>query len=136
MNVIHIGSNSEYVEIRLPSSYSSDGWAQAEVEIAVRCFHGCIQPWVEATDFENFTVQLRALYESLQGEAEFCPLEQQFVLKLVGKTGGHIQLAGEAWSQATHQNKLTYEIELDQSFLQEPLRELERLLNAGANHGA
>ncbi len=76
MNVIHFGTDSEYVKIGLPHSYSTEGWAQAEVDIAVRCFHGTINPWVEAADLRRFTKALRALYESLQGEAEFSPLEQ------------------------------------------------------------
>ncbi|TAK62563.1 hypothetical protein [Methylobacter sp.] len=136
MNVVHIGSGSEFVEIRLPSSYSSEGWAQAEVEVAVHCFQGTIRPWVEAVDFELFTAQLRVLYESLQGDAEFSPLEKQIVLKLTGTTGGHIQVTGEAWSQATYENKLTFIIELDQSYLLAPLQELERILSLGAKRDA
>lgn len=133
MNMIHIGSESEYVQITLPESYSSEGWAQAEVEIAVHCFHGKIKPWVEAADFEQFTVELRNLYESLQGEARLAPREQQFTLKMVGIGGGHIEVTGEAWSQPTCENKLDFTLMLDQSYLLPPLRELEILMVKRAN---
>ena len=134
MNVIQIGSDSEYVKIVLPDSYSTEGWAQTEVEIAVNGFHGSITPWLEAVDFECFTEELRALYETLQGKAEFSPREEQFTLKLVGSTGGHIQLTGEAWSQARYENRLTFELSLDQSYLLAPLRELETVVALGAKN--
>ena len=131
MNVIHFGTESEYIKITLPSSYSTEGWAQASVEIAVHRFRGEISPWVEAIDFELFTKQLRSLYESLRGEAEFTPTEQQFTMKLVASTGGHIQVTGEAWSLATYENKLSFVLELDQSYLLAPLRVLEALAVRG-----
>lgn len=136
MSIIHFGTESEYIKITLPRSYSTEGWAQADVEIAVRCFHGRINPWVEAADFERFTNKLRALYETLQGEAEFSPLEKQFTLKFVGTVGGHVQVAGEAWSQATHENKLEFTLEIDQSYLLAPLRELESLVAQGTKSDA
>jgi hypothetical protein len=136
MSVIHFGTDSEYIKITLPPSYSTEGWAQADVEISVHGFQGKINPWVDAADFENFTTKLRALYESLQGEAEFSPLEKQFTLKLVSAAGGHIHVTGEAWSQATYENKLTFTLELDQSYLQAPLRELENLIVENANNDA
>ncbi|GAB4060898.1 WapI family immunity protein [Uliginosibacterium sediminicola] len=128
MNVIHFGTESEYIKIMLPSSYSTDGWAQASVEIAVNRFRGEINPWMEAVDFELFTKQLRSLYESLRGEAEFTATEQQFNMKLAASTGGHIQITGEAWSLATYENKLSFVLELDQSYLLAPLRVLESLV--------
>jgi hypothetical protein len=131
MNVIHFGTDSEYIRLTLPSSYSAEGWAQASVEISVHCFRGEISPWVEAADFELFTKQLRSLYESLQGEAEFTPIEQQFTLKLTASAGGHVQLSGEAWSLATYENKLSFVLELDQSYLLAPLRVLEGLATQG-----
>ena len=134
MNVIHFGTDSEYVKITLPPSYSTESWAQADVEISVRGFQGKINPWIDAADFEIFAKKLRALYESLQGEAEFSPLEKQFTLKFVGAVGGHIHVTGEAWSQATYENKLTFMLELDQSYLQTPLRELENLITETAKN--
>jgi hypothetical protein len=44
---------------------------------------------------------------------------------LTAGTGGHILLAGEAWSEATYSNSLRFELQLDQSFLLEPLNVLE-----------
>ncbi|WP_077038380.1 hypothetical protein [Pelomonas sp. KK5] len=128
MTRIHFGSEAEYIQINLPLSFSTDGWAQASVEISVNGFRGSIRPWVEVADFEVFAQQLRLLYESLQGQADFSPIERQFTLRLAGKSAGHVKLTGEAWSRATYENKLEYAIELDQSFLSAPLHEMEALL--------
>jgi hypothetical protein len=128
MPSIRIGTDSEHIKISLPASYSAEGWAQAEVEICVHGFHGRIWPLVEAIDFQLFATQLRAVYESLEGEATFNPREEQFTLKVTAKSGGHIEVTGTAWSKATYENKLSFILEVDQSFLAEPLRELEGLL--------
>ncbi|MDN3546686.1 hypothetical protein QWZ02_19730 [Kinneretia asaccharophila] len=133
MPVIHFGTSSEYVKISLPPSFSTEAWLQVDVEIAVCGFQGRIEPWVEPTDFEAFTKQLRALYDSLQGEATLCPREGQFTIKLVCTPGGHIEVTGEAWSKATYENKLEYVLQLDQSFLAAPLRDLEGLRAAAGN---
>jgi len=131
MQAVHIGSSTEFIEIRLPESYSSEGWAQAEVKLCLRRFRGDIQPWVEAADFERFERELSALYQSLQGEANFEPLDQQFVLRLVGAAGGHIQVTGKAWSEATYGDMLSFSLDIDQSYLQAPIQELQAILALG-----
>lgn len=127
MTTIRIGSDSEYIRISLPISYTSEGWAEAEVEIRVDGFHGQIKPWVEAADFESFTSQLRELYSTIGGAAELRPREEQFVLRLFARPLGQIAVSGEAWSYATYGSKLKFEFELDQSYLVQPLSELELL---------
>jgi len=127
MNAIRFGSESEHIEIRLPASYSIEGWALAEVQIAVHCFSGAISPFVEKIDFKQFTMQLRALYESLQGEAVFNPAEEQFSFKLSAVSTGRVLLTGQAWSMASHENQLRFELQLDQSYLLAPLEALENL---------
>lgn len=131
MPIVHIGSDSEYVAITFPSLYSAEGWAQAVVEISVNCFRGEIHPFIEAKDIEHFAKQLRTLYEKLTGEAEFFQSEGQFSLRIVSTGGGRMHLTGEAWSQAAHENKLEFQLELDQSYLPKPLSVLEALVHTG-----
>jgi hypothetical protein len=127
MNTVQFGSDSEHVRITLPDSYSIKGWAEADVEIAVQGFQGKLAPWVESADFGLFASQLRVLYESLEGKAELRPMEGQFILTLTASTLGHVKVSGEAWSHATYGTKLKFEFELDQSYLGQPLSELERV---------
>ena len=127
MSDVRFGSESEFVKITFPSSYTEEGWGQAEVEIAVKCFGGLIRPYLRVADVAAFTIALRKLYETLKGSAAFRPLEDQFSLQLEGTTGGGIHVTGHAWSRAVCGNKLQFELELDQSYLREPLQALEKL---------
>jgi hypothetical protein len=83
MNTVQFGSESEHVRITLPDSYSIEGWAEADVEIVVQGFQGKLAPWVESADFGIFASQLRVLYESLKGKAEFRPMEGQLFFYLL-----------------------------------------------------
>lgn len=130
MSSIHIGSESEYVKIMLAPAFPSQGWCQADVDIAVSGFHGHIRPWLDADDLQVFASQLTSVYETLQGEATLIPLDQQFTLHVQAQTRGHIHVSGIAWSKATYENKLTFCLELDQSFLPNILAELQRALSA------
>lgn len=128
MSVVHFGTETEFVKIKLPDSYCEKGWAQAEVEIAVQCFSGIIRPWLDVEDMVPFTSQLRALYETLSGTAALCPRDEQFTLNFVETAGGHISVTGIAWSEATYGNKLMFDLGIDQTFLPAPLQVLEALL--------
>jgi hypothetical protein len=132
MQVIRFGSSSEYIAIMLPEVCPPNCWLEAKVEIAVNGFRGHIEPSFERDDFERFLSQLKALYEALRGEAELLPRERQLVLRFAGSSGGHVLLKGAAWSKATHENKLEFQIELDQTYLLSPIAELESLLAAKA----
>lgn len=127
MTIIHFGTESEFVKIQLPDSFFAEGFSQADVEIAVRCFSGNIRAWLDVEDIVSFTAQLRTLYETLKGEAKLSPLDAQFTLKFVGTAGGHINMTGVAWSEATYGNKLSFFLDLDQTFLPTPLQALESL---------
>ena len=133
---LRIGGQAEYIRVLLPSSYSRDGWCQADVEVSVEGFKGNIRPWFEKADFAPFYAQLRTLYETLKGKAELTPLEAQFTLTVSADGLGHVTVDGTAWSQATWQNKLEFTLALDQTYLVEPLAQLKAITEAHANVGA
>lgn len=125
-----LGTESEHIRVSWSSSLKGDAWGETQVDIAVRSFHGAITPMVEGVDLLNFAKELRALYDSLKGVAELSTRERQIGFKVTAGSGGHVLLAGEAWSEATCGNCLRFELELDQSYLSEPLNVLERWANA------
>ena len=121
VNTIRFGSDTEYIAMSIPSACVTRGFAQANVEIAVRCFRGEIAPWVEGTDLDTFTKALRALYDSVKGEAVLSPRDQQFVLTFKCGVGGRIRIDGEAsqpaqissnlnWNLTSHTCRCPYEI--------------------------
>jgi hypothetical protein len=127
MEPINFGTSSEHVRITLPPSFSAEGWGQADVDIAVAGFTGRLCPWVERQDFTLFAAKLRRLYETLDGTAEFSPIERQLTFCLTAGIGGHIQLEGEALFGPVFENRLSFKLDLDQTYLREPLQHIEGL---------
>jgi len=73
--------------------------------------------------------QLRPLFETLRGSAQFATLEEQLVLRLTGDGKGHIQLHGEMADQPGIGNRLHFALQFDQSQLGESIRALETIIS-------
>ncbi len=130
MPEITLGTDSEYIRVSWSSSLTGNDYDDVRVDIAVQAFHGAITPFVEGADLLRFAKDLRTLYDSLQGVAEFSTRERQIGFKLTVSSVGHMLLTGEAWSEATYGNSLRFEFGLDQSFLPGPLKVLEDWKNS------
>ena len=100
----------------------------ANIEIRVPGFLGRISEFLDLYILKNFVGELRRLYDTLQGQAELNPLDGDFVVKLKAGRAGLIEVSGHAYSFSTGVNKLSFEFDIDQTFLSEPLAELERFL--------
>jgi hypothetical protein len=59
MHTVHLGSETEHVRITVPAAFGLDGWAQVQVEVAVQCFRGSVQPYLERPDIERSLETLR-----------------------------------------------------------------------------
>jgi len=132
MYVVCIGNiGAEHIMIRLTSNGAGDDiWLVGDIEIQVQSFVGKLSAYFEPYDFSLFSTQLTQLHSSLTGAAILKPREEQLVLTLTGNGRGGINVSGIAYSQATWQNKLEFSFEIDQTFLLEPLAQLEVLSNA------
>jgi hypothetical protein len=128
MTRFHLGSESEFVSIEWATKAMREGWTEGAIEISVNGFQGRISAYFEVDDFVQFHDELRALYRDLKGRARLTPRERQFLLTIAVNDIGHISVSGEAWSRATHENKLEFEFDLDQTFLAAPIDELGQFL--------
>lgn len=90
-------------------------------------------------ELKSFRQELQTLYERLDGRAELRSLEGWLSLDLVGDGVGHIRVEGEMQDRAGEGNRLSFRLELDQTFLPpiiESLRAVEAtypLLGAAEN---
>ena len=84
----------------------------------------------------RFLEQLRPLYESLSGTAEFSTLEGQLGLRLVGDGKGHIALTGEVADYAGIGNRLHFSLHFDQTQLRVSICQLERITSQIPNRVA
>ena len=115
MHRIHIGNDSEFVELDVREHRGTDDWVRADVEIKVRGFGASIIADFEPADFRIFETELRTLYTDLTGKAELRPTEEQITLSLRGNGRGGIEVAGSAWFVACFGSKLDFEFEIDQT---------------------
>ncbi len=104
-----------------------DDWLGIEIRVQAGGFHGEVAAQIVAGELVTFASQLRPLYETLSGSAEFSTMEGQLSLRLVGDGAGHIELSGEVADQAGVGNRLHFTLQFDQSQLGASLRELEKI---------
>lgn len=135
MCIARFGNDSGLVQIEIAQEESlsgqtqkENGWVVANIEIRVPGFLGRIPSFLDLYILKDFVWDLRRLYDTLQGQAELNPLDGDIAVKLEAGRAGLIEVSGHAYSFSTGVNKLSFEFEIDQTFLSEPLAELERFL--------
>src|SRR5207245_2813088 len=79
--------------------YHDDNWLVSQVRVCAGGFRGTVDAAFITEELVAFLAQLRPLYESLSGTAEFPTLEEQLYLRLTGDGKGHIELVGEVADQ-------------------------------------
>lgn len=107
--------------------YHDDNWLTVQVRVSVGGFRGTVDGAFITEEFVAFLSQLRPLYESLSGTAEFATLEGLLHLRLTGDGMGHIELVGEVADQPGIGNRLHFTLHFDQSQLGASIHELERV---------
>jgi hypothetical protein len=129
-------ADGEGIGIDLPeSAQGRDGWFDAPVEVKVSGFVGSISAYFEVDDFVEFRKSLISLYQTLAGTADLSHRERQVSLSLRGNGRGAVEVRGFAYAHPTHGSKLDFEFKIDQTFLAEPIRVLDRFmeLHGGAD---
>ncbi len=129
-------SETERIEVdvqryeRAPSgNYYDDNWLTSQIRVSVGGFHGKVEATIQTAELDRFLTQLRPLYKTLRGTAEFSTLEGQLHLLLVGDGKGHMELTGEAEDQAGGSNQLRFRLQFDQTQLETSIHELERVIS-------
>lgn len=131
------GNEAEHIELRFnsPQVADRDGWLETYVDIVVKGFRGSIRAFVEIADLVRFGEQLARLHETLGGNAELATTERQIMLTVQGDGRGRVSVKGAAYSEPCFGNKLEFELNLDQTFLVEPLRVLRAISEQAAAMG-
>lgn len=106
--------------------YYDDNWLEIEIRVQAGGFEGKMNAAILTEDLERFLSQLRPLYETLSGSAEFGTMEDQLSLKLTGDGKGHIELHGEVADRPGIGNRLHFALQFDQSQLRASISELEK----------
>jgi len=75
--------------------YWDDNWLRVEIRIRVGEFRGKAAATIITSELTKFLSELRPLYETLSGLAEFTMMEEPLSLRLTGDGKGHVELRGE-----------------------------------------
>ena len=105
--------------------YHDDNWLTVEIRVQAGGFHGKAGAAIVTDELFRFASQLRLLYETLSGSAEFTTMDEQLSLRLAGDGKGHIELRGTVADQPGIGNRLQFTLQFDQSQLGTSIRELE-----------
>src|SRR5687767_3628634 len=97
--------------------YHDDNWLTAQMRVCVGGFRGKVDAAIVTDELAAFLNQLRPLYNTLRGTAEFTTLEGQLHLRLSGDGKGQIELVGEIADQPGIGNRLHFTLQFDQSQL-------------------
>ncbi len=118
-----------------PSNLSDDSydwdanWVVCLVEAKLRGFRAKFEASFLTMEFPPFRDALGAVWKDLRGEAHFTTIEEQVSLTVRGDGVGHISVRGELQDLAGMGNRLTFQLEIDQTFLGATLRQLDDLID-------
>jgi hypothetical protein len=104
-----------------------DNWLTCQIRVCAGGFRGKAEASILTNELTRFLAQLRPLYETLRGTAEFSILEDQLHLRLTGDGKGQMELVGEVVDQPGVGNQLHFKLGFDQSQLGASIRELEKV---------
>jgi hypothetical protein len=75
----------------------------------------------------RFAREVRTLQKSLKGKATLLPLEPNLTLSLAGDGKGHVQIDGTARNRFDSGTKLSFQMEVDQTYLLGIAKSLEEI---------
>jgi len=129
---------SEYLKMVLlsrPTDKTVEGydWIDALVEIKAGGFFGKANINLTLSDIITFQKDIEGLYRDLSGTAQFKTIENQVGFTVEAARGGQMTFVGFVKDDVSFGNKLTFEMELDQTFLKRTISEVDKAILAVKN---
>lgn len=109
--------------------YHDDNWLTSQIQVCAGEFRGKADAAIVTEELAAFLSQLRPLYDTLLGTAQFSTMEGQLLLRLIGDGKGHIELTGEVADRPGIGNRLNFRLQFDQSQLGASIRDLEKVIS-------
>ena len=123
----------ERVEVSLlsaPTNPRTEGfdWVKARVRVEVGGLSGDVEIYICLSDIIRFKEQLEPVYRDLSGAAEFTTIEGQLFIRVEVNHLGHVRATGHLLDDVTTSNRLSFDIEFDQTMLGRTISEIDRAL--------
>ena len=135
--MLRIQSEGNFLEVT-PATYfylsetdSYDkSWPITNIKVKGGVFYGEYNANLQTFDFIFLKQQLEALYNDLSSSFEFSPIEGQLFMRFSGDGLGHIYVDCTAKDQAGGGSTLNFEINIDQTDIQELVNQLNAITMA------
>ncbi len=105
-------------------------WLVATIELGFGVLLGAYRATIEVEDLLYFLDSLQALYETLNGEAVFNPIEGALKLNVTGDGLGHMLVTGVANGDIGCLRRIDFEFNIDQTYLKGSIDQLKSVLCA------
>jgi hypothetical protein len=115
--VLISGQTGERITIRRVTAIGPEGWFDAEVEVRCDGWHGKFRASFMQGELSRFARELRILYKQLNGKAILAPMEPNLELSFTGDGKGHVEVKGTARNNFHTGTKLSFRLDLDQTYL-------------------
>ena len=114
--IVFGNKGAEYVSLKIGRRWH-DGWSGAQIEIRCDGWAGSFNWSFRKGELSNFADEIRRLHGNLSGTARLQPTEPNIVLTLTGDGKGHITVEGVARHDFARSAYLTFQFEIDQTYL-------------------
>lgn len=108
----------DHVSITAAGRWDFEGWLNAEIEVHCDGWRGRFSASFTKGELRRFAQEIRDLGGNLSGTAKLEPLEPNLVLAFTGNGRGHIIVKGVAQNHFETLTRLTFQFEIDQTFLE------------------
>ena len=110
--------------------YWDGNWLTASLTAHVGAFEGTVSGDIRAEELVSFNRDLQTLFQKLTGEAVLKTMETWFAIHFECNRLGHIKITGFVTDKHHGDgNTLEFVMSIDQTFLPEPMRQLEQVVD-------
>jgi hypothetical protein len=102
-------------------------WVNCRIETKSGAFSGLFEGALMTTAFERFKQELRQLYDTLEGTANFHSYDDYATIVATGDGIGHVNAKCTLRDSHVPLNELTFELALDQTFLPHIINQLNNI---------
>jgi hypothetical protein len=113
-----------------PADPESEGydWVKALLQVEIGAFKGELQIYICVSDMIRFKEELDVVYNKVAGVAEFKTIEEQLYINIEVDKLGHVQASGYIVDDFISGNKLSFNIQYDQTLLWHTISEIDEAL--------
>ena len=120
--------------IKILRKEDSEGWLQASCDFNYQGFKAHFSFSSMLNDFFPFYDQLQTLYQTLSGKAVYLNIERNIELTFLADGLGHILIKGELRHTNNPYLIISFQIDTDQTFLPEIIRECKEIIEQPRNY--